>query len=627
MRARSASPLLSRRGALRLGAAALIAARAPARAREGEYESHGLSIFGDLELPADFSHFPYADPRAPSGGAIALEPPATKNDSFDSLNGYILRGNPAAGLDLLFDRLMAPSLDEPDAAYGLVARSVRVSADRSTYVFLLRPEARFHDGSPLTAHDVAFSLEALARDGHPLIALPLREMTSVTARSDHEIAVTFAPGRPRELPLLVATQPIFSKAYYEKHKFAETTLEPPLGSGRYRIAAVAPGRHIVYQRVEDYWGRDLPVNRGQGNFAAIRYEYFTDTSVALEAFKAGATSLREEFRASYWATAYDFPAAREGRVRREEIADRNASGAQGYFLNVRRPAFKDARIRRALALAFDFEWTNRNLFHDAYRRTSSYFENSDMKAAGAPSPEEIALLAPFRDRLPAEVFAAPAPPPVSDGSGQDRKLLRQASELLAAAGCTRRDGVLLLPDGAPLAFEFLQFSSFYEKITQPYIKNLRLLGVTATERVVDSAQYKRRVDEFDYDIRTERLRISHSPGEELRTLFGSEQARIPGSRNISGVDDPVVDALIEAALRARSREELVTACRALDRVLIAGAYWVPHWHKPSYWLAYWDQFGRPERGPRHDPGVLASWWFDKDKTDKDKTDMRKPTGR
>ncbi|MBY6241611.1 extracellular solute-binding protein [Methylosinus sp. Sm6] len=612
------SPLLTRRGALRLGAAALLAAPARGAAAQagGEYESHGLSIFGDLELPVDFDHFPYADPAAPIGGTLILERPATKNDSFDSLNGYILRGNPAAGLELLFDRLMAPSLDEPDAVYGLVARSVRVSADRSTYTFFLRPEARFHDGSPLTAHDVAFSLEALKKDGHPLIALPLRDMTSATASSDHELVVAFAPERPRELPVLVASQPIFSKAYYQAHKFAETTLEAPLGSGRYRIAAVEPGRYVVYERVADYWGAELPVNRGQGNFATIRYDYFADAGVAFEAFKAGTISLHEEFRASYWATGYDFPAMRQGRVEREEIPDRNASGAQGYFLNARRPIFQDARIRRALVYAFDFEWTNRNLFHGAYRRTTSYFENSDLKAEGPPGADEVALLEPFRDKAPKEVFGEPFRPPASDGSGQDRALLRKASDLLAAAGCTRRDGVLLLPDGAPFRFEFLQFSSFYEKITQPYIKNLRLLGITATERVVDSAQYKRRVDEFDYDVRTERLRITHSPGEELRALFGSEQAGIPGTRNISGVADPVVDALIAKALQARTRAELATVCRALDRVLIAGAYWVPHWYKPSFWLAYWDMFGRPARAPRYDPGVAQTWWVDTDKAEK-----------
>ena len=617
-------PLLSRRSLLRLGLAALYASRAragEAAVPEGEYESHGLSIFGDLELPAEFAHFPYVNPEAPKGGAIALEPPPTKNDSFDSLNGYILRGNPAAGLNLVFDTLMTGSLDERDALYGLVAHKVRISADRLTYTFFLRKEARFHDGAPLTARDAAFSLNVLKAEGHPMISQSLRDLVSAEAVADDVLVVRLAPGRARELPIIVASQPIFSEAYYAKRKFNETTLEPPLGSAAYKIAAVEPGRRVTYERVADYWGRDLPVNRGQANFATIRYEYFTDSGVAFEAFKAGATSVHEEFRSSYWATAYDFPAARDGRVKREEIPDHNASATQGYFFNTRRKAFKDPRIRRALAYAFDFEWTNRNLFYDSYLRTTSYFENSDMKAEGAPSPEELALLSPFRDRLPAEVFGPAFRPPVSDGWGQDRNLLRKAAELLAAAGCTRKEGELRLPDGAPLKFEFLQYSSFYEKITQPYIKNLRLLGITATERVVDSAQYKRRTDEFDYDVRTERLRIGHSPGEELRLLFGSAAAGTPGSQNLSGVDDPVVDALIEKALIAKSRAELVTACRALDRVLIAGNYWVPHWYKPSFWIAHWDVFGRA-RAPRFDPGIVSAWWWDEEKAKKINTTGR-----
>jgi microcin C transport system substrate-binding protein len=617
---------LSRRSALQLCAAAFCAhsARADDRnagAASGDVESrnvesHGLSIFGDLDLPQNFAHLPYVNPDAPKGGALLIEPPPTKNDSFDSLNAYILRGNPAAGLELLFDRLMAPSLDEPDAVYGLVARKVRVSADRLTYRFYLREEARFHDGSKLTAHDAAFSLNALKSNGHPLISQPLRDMTRAEAVGDYELVVTFAPERPRELPVFVASQPIFSKAFYATRKFEETTLDAPLGSAAYKIAALEPGRFIVYERVADYWGRDLPLNRGQANFATIRYDYFTDVGVAFEAFKAGTTLLHEEFRSSYWATGYDFPAAREGKVTREELPDHNASATQGYFFNTRRAAFKDPRIRRALAYAFDFEWTNKNLFYGSYKRTTSFFENSDLKAEGAPAGDELALLAPFRDRLPAEVFEAPFRPPVSDGSGQDRALLRKAADLLASAGCTRKDGQLLLPSGEPLTFEFLQYSNFYEKITQLYIKNLKLLGISATERIVDSAQYKRRVDDFDYDIRTERLRIAHSPGEELRLLFGSEAARIAGSRNIPGVADPIVDALIDKALQATSRAELVTICRALDRVLIAGNYWVPHWHKPSFWIAQWDVFGRPSRAPRFDPGIVQSWWRDQEKTEK-----------
>ncbi|HMK90829.1 MAG TPA: extracellular solute-binding protein [Methylocystis sp.] len=619
-----ASPIWSRRRFCEAVASSLIFARSGVAAAEEpresarrdapeSVESHGLSIFGDLAEAPDFKHFAYVDPKAPKGGAIVVEPPPYKNSSFDSLNGYILRGNPVSGLELLFDTLMAGSLDERDALYGLVAHKVAISPDRLTYKFFLRREARFHDGSPLTAHDAAFSLNLLKRDAHPLIAQPLRELESAEAEGDDALVVKLSPGHARELPIVVASQPIFSKRYYETHKFNETTLEPPLGSSAYKIGKLEQGRFIEYERVADYWGRDLPVNVGRNNFERIRYEYYADATVAFEAFKAGALTEHEEFSSLLWSTAYDFPAARDGRVKRVEFPDENASGTQGYFFNTRRPVFKDPRVRRALVYAFDFEWTNRNLFHGLYRRTTSFFENSDMKAEGPPSEAERALLEPYRDKLPPEVFAEPFRPPVSDGSGQDRALFRKAMDLLLAAGCTHKDGITRLPSGEALEFEFLHFSNFYEKITQPYIKNLRLLGVRATERIVDPAQYKRRVDAFDYDVRTERLRIAHSPGEELRQLFGSESAKTEGSLNLSGVSDPNVDALIAKALAARSRAELVTICRALDRVLIAGAYWTPHWYKPSFWIAYWDVLSRPERAPRYDPGVLSTWWFDAEK--------------
>ena len=624
MTLQGASLALSRRRFCEIAASGVLLARSSGAAEgsresgpvQDEVESHGLSIFGDLAEKPGFKHFAYVEPNAPKGGAIVVEPPPQKNSSFDSLNAYILRGNPAAGLELVFDTLMAGSLDERDSLYGLVAHKVSISADRLTYRFFLRREARFHDGSPVTAHDAAFSLNVLKQDAHPLIAQPLRELESATAETDDVLVVRLAPGHARELPIIVASQPIFSKAFYETRKFDETTLEPPLGSSAYRIARLEPGRFIEYERVADYWGRELPVNVGRNNLDRIRFEYYADASVAFEAFKAGALTEHEEFSSMLWATAYDFPAMRDGRVKREEFPDENASATQGYFLNTRRPVFKDPRVRRALVYAFDFEWTNRNLFHGLYRRTTSFFENSDMKAQGPPSDAERELLAPLAASLPPEVFAEPFRPPVTDGSGQDRSALRKAMDLLLSAGCTRRDGVTLLPSGEPLEFEFLHFSSFYEKITQPYIKNLKLLGIKATERIVDPAQYKRRADAFDYDVRTERLRIAHSPGEELHELFGSDSAKMEGSRNLPGVADPNVDALIAKALAARSREELVTICRALDRVLIAGSYWVPHWYKPSFWIAYWDVLSRPSRSPRYDPGILSTWWFDEEKAQK-----------
>ncbi|WP_210332691.1 extracellular solute-binding protein [Methylosinus sp. H3A] len=587
-----------------------------ADAAPGETESHGLSIFGELAEPADFPHFAYVNPSAPKGGTLVMEPPPPEKNSYDSLNPYILRGNPAAGVGLVYDSLMTGSLDERDALYGLVAETLRISADKLTYTFFLRKEARFHDGSRLTAHDVAFSLDLLKTEGHPMISQSLRDLVSATAEADHVLVVKLAPGRARDLPIIVASQPIFSKAYYTKHKFNETTLEPPLGSSAYKVGPLDPGRYISFQRVPDYWAKDLPVNVGQANFDVIRFEYFADRNVAFEGFKAGAFTTHEEFTSSVWATGYDFPAIHDGRVKREIIPDENISGTQGWYFNTRRPVFQDKRVREAIGYAWDFEWTNKNIMYDSYKRTTSFFENSELKAVGAPSEAERALLEPFRDRLPAEVFGEPFRPPVSDGSGQDRALLRKASDLLAAAGCTRKNGILYLPDGKPLEFEFLDFSSMYERHTQPFIKNLKLLGINARIRIVDAAQYKSRLDSYDFDVMSIRYRIAYSPGEELRVLFGSQAARSKGSQNYIGVDDPVVDALIEKALIATTREELVAVCRALDRVLIAGRYWIPHYYLPAFRIAYWDVFGRPDKHPRFDLGIASTWWWDEEKARK-----------
>jgi microcin C transport system substrate-binding protein len=609
---------LTRRSALRAGlkiagVSALSGFPFVARAESGAIESHGLSTFGELAEKPDFKHFGYVNPRAPKGGVITL---TTQTPTFDSLNGYILRGNPAQGLSLIFDSLMTQSLDERDAYYGLVAKSVRVSPDKLTYRFLLRREARFHDGSPLTAEDVAFSLNILKAKGHPVIAQMMRDLLSAEPEAVDTLIVQFKPGRTRDLPLIVAGQPIFSKKYYSDRSFDETTLEPPLGSGAYKIGALEQGRFNIYERVPDYWGKDLPVNIGQSNFDKVRFEYFSDSNVSFEGFKGGEYTLRIEDTARIWATGYDFPAMRDGRVKRETFPARRIPGIQGWFFNTRRDAFKDPRVREAIGYAFDFEWTSRNLMYDAYKRISSYFENSELQAKGAPSEEEIALLEPFRSQLPAEVFGEPILPPSSDGSGQDRSLLRKANDLLVAAGCARKGGVLRLPNGKPLQIEFLYPYAMFERHTQPFIKNLKLLGIDARMRVVDAAQYKQRLEDFDFDAVVDNLVMSFSPGEELRSYFGSDAAKMHGSRNLAGVSDPVVDALVEKCLLATSRAGLITVCRALDRVLRAGRYWIPHWYSPVDRVAYWDIFDRPERMPKYEIGYVSTWWFDEDKARK-----------
>ena len=502
---------------------------------------------------------------------------------------------PAWGL--IFDSLMTGSGDEPDSLYGLVARAVRVSADKTTYRFLLRKEARFHDGSPLTARDVAFSLNILKTKGHPSIRQALRDLDAAEAEADDIVMVRLKPHHSREAVLIVAGQPIFSAAYYASHAFDETTLEPPLGSSAYKVGAFDAGHFISFDRVPDYWGKDLPVNVGQANFDRIRFEYFGDRKVAFEAFKAGVFTFREEFTSAVWATGYDFAAVKDGRIIRATLPDELPMGTQGWFLNIRRDKFKDVRIRQAIGLAFDFEWTNANIMYGVYARTTSFFQNSPMAAQGSPSPEELALLEPYRSELDPAVFGEVYVPPVSDGSGQDRELLRRASQLFSEAGCKRTGTLLTLPDGKPFEIEFLDFDNALEPHTAPFIKNLKLLGIEARYRVVDAAQYKRRLDDFDYDVVTSRFGLGLTPGEGMRSTFGSEAASMPGSRNVSGIANKAVDALIEKALVAETREQLTFICRAIDRILRAGHYWVPMWNKPNHLVAYWDLFGRPGAQP------------------------------
>ena len=525
-----ASYSLTRRSALRLGFAGLTFPRfftPAAQAAAQETETHGLSIFGDLAQPAGFSHFPYVNPDAPKGGEIVLQVSSTSGNqnftTFNTLNTYILKGDGAAGMGLTFNSLMSGSGDEPDSLYGLVARAVRISADKTTYRFLLRKEARFHDGSPLTAHDVAFSLNILKIKGHPSIRQSLRDLEAAEAEADEVVMVRLKPRHSREAALIVAGQPVFSASYYAGHPFDETTLEPPLGSSAYKVGPFDAGHYIAFDRAPDYWGKDLAVNIGQANFDRVRFEYFGDRKVAFEAFKAGVFTFREEFTAAVWATGYDFAAVKDGQIKRATLPDESPLGTQGWFFNIRRDKFKDVRIRQAIGLAFDFEWTNANIMYGVYSRTNSFFQNSTMAAQDSPAPEEVALLEPFRGDVDPAVFGEVYVPPVSDGSGQDRELLRRAATLFSDAGCKRAGTLLTLPDGKPFEIEFLDFDNALEPHTAPFIKNLKLLGVEARYRVVDAAQYKRRLDDFDYDIVTSRFGLGLTPGEGMRSTFRSNR--------------------------------------------------------------------------------------------------------
>jgi len=594
--------LFTKTGAFVLTLAALFVAAAPVLAEP----RHGLSAFGVLKYPPGFSHFDYVNPDAPKGGRLSMIGTAGL-PTFDSFNNYILKGDPAQGLAFLFDSLMTRALDEPDAVYGLVASSAEVTPDGKSVVFHMRPEAKFADGSPVTAEDAAFSFETLKEKGHPSLAIPLRDVVKAEALDPHTVRYTFEGDLTRDLPRIVATLPLLSKAYYTEHPFKQTSLDRPLGSGPYEIADFKPGTNVTYKRRPDYWAKDLNVNRGRFNFDELRYEYFRDRTLELEGLLSGIFDLREEFTSVNWATSYNVPALKDGRLIRLTLPDDSPSGAQGFFINTRRDKFKDPRVREALGLAFDFEWSNKKLFFGLYDRTHSFFQNSDMMAVGPPSAEELKLLEPFRDRLPQEVFGKPYLPPVTDATGRNRENLRRAKELLNAAGFADYQDP---GDGKVLDVEILTFSPSFERIINPYIQNLKKIGINASLRRVDPAQYERRMKTFDFDVTTQRYTMNLTPSVELKSFWGSEAAGIDGSFNLAGISDPVVDALIDKVVAAKTRDELVTATRAVDRVLRTGHYWVPHWYKASHNLAFWNKFSRPSIKPKYDRGVIATWWFD-----------------
>src|SRR5271165_2980771 len=610
----------TRRAALKTSAGGALAAlllRPLAALADDSVETHGLSSFGDLALPPDFPHFAYVNPEAPTGGLLSLQITSTSGnqnfDTFDTLNIYSWKGNGAAGMSATFDTLMAPNGDEPDSVYGLLAQSVRVSADKLDYRFRLRPEARFFDGSRVMASDVAFSLNILKEKGHPIYAQLLKEVESTTPEGEDVVHVRFVKDRSRDAHLIAVGMPVFSAAWWNGRDFSAATLDPPLGSGAYKVKAFEQGRYIEFERDPNYWGAKLPVNLGQNNFDGLRFEYYRERQVAFEAFKAGAINYHEEYTSRFWATSYDFPAVKDGRIKKEVLHNGAPSTTQGWYLNTRREQFRDPRVREAIGLAFAFEWTNKNVMYSSYKRIISYFPNTEMEAKGKPGPDELKLLEPFRDKLAPSVFDDPYTPPVSDGSGADRTLLKQAYDLLLAAGCRRDGGTMLLPNGKPLTIEFLDSSNVMQPHTTPFIQSLGKLGIQASLRIVDAAQLKSRTEAFDFDVVTEALPGSTTPGVSLRVVFSSAAAAQPGSRNFAGVADPAVDALIERIASAKTREELNAACRALDRLLRAGHYWVPMWYRDTAWVAYWDAFSRPERQPKLSTGAPGTWWWDEGK--------------
>ena len=607
---------LSRRHFVQGSAVAVATSMAPLSALIGpataQEAAHGLSLFGDLKYGPDFPHFDYANPSAPKGGLLHL---ATV-DTFSTLNPFTLKGVSAAGAGLPFESLLEGSADEADAAYGLIAEGVVLAPDRRSVRFHLRPEARWHDGTPITARDVAFSYEILTTEGHPAYANNLAGVDRVETTGDHDVSFHLADPDNRKLPLIVGGLSIVSEAYYRDRAFGETTMEPPLGSGAYRVAKVDPGRSVTYERVPDYWGAGLPLNVGRYNFDTIVYDYYRDRTVLVEALKAGEYDFHEEYTSKVWATQYDIPAVEQGWLVKDVLKDNTPSGVQAFFFNTRLPKFQDRRVREALAYAFDFEWLNKNQFYGLYDRMASYFENSELAARDLPSEAELALLEPHRGAVPEEVFTKAFVPPATDGSGNNRGNLRAARSLLKEAGWVTKEGALVNGEtGEPMTVEFLYFEPTFERIYAAFGRSLERLGVGVNLRLVDGAQYEERLKTHDFDITTIRFVFNLSPGAELNSYFASSTVDQVGSFNIPGIKDPVVDALIGEVAAATDRPSLIAAARALDRVLLWGHYMIPQWYKGAHHLVYWNKFDRPALKPRYARGVFDTWWVDREKDD------------
>jgi microcin C transport system substrate-binding protein len=602
-RTRKASTLTSLFSALALVALPVFS---PVSAAGPAEPQHGIAMHGEPKYPAGFSHFDYVNPDAPKGGTVKM---AVVANGFDSFNPFDIRGVAAAGISTyLYDTLLESSDDEPFSAYGLIAESLETPEDRSYVVFNLRERARFHDGEPITAEDVKFSFQILTTKGHPFFRNYYADVSKVTIEDTRRVRFDFSDTSNRELPLILGQMPILPAHYWEDREFGENGLTPPVGSGPYRIGSFEAGRSITYERIEDYWAKDLGVRTGRFNFDKITYDYYTDDTVALEGFKAGSFDFRVESSAKNWATAYTGGKFDNGTIVKEAIEHHRPTGMQGFAFNTRRDVFSDPQVREALAYGFDFEWANKNLFFGQYTRTDSYFENSELASTGLPEGRELEILEPFRDQLDEAVFTEEYTPPETDGQSGLRQNLKTALDLLRNAGFEIRDGKMVHGEtGEPLAFEILLFQKSFERVVLPFKNNLARLGIDVTVRLVDSNQYIQRLREFDYDMITQVFGQSDSPGNEQREYWHSSTVDAKGSRNYMGVSDPVVDELVNMVIQAPNREELVHRVRALDRVLLNGHYVIPHWHLTKDRVAYWNFLQRPGETPKN--GVdLNNWW-------------------
>ena len=619
----------------------VVATGLPGAAQAQDVRHHALSLIRTPKYPADFSHFDYVNPQAPKGGTVRIG----TQGSFDSLNPVLFKGEAAVGLSLIYETLMYDSLQEPSTSYGLIAEWVSHPDDFSSVTFKLRDEARWHDGKPISVDDVIFSFENV-KQANPWLAFYYKNAVKAERSGPRQVTFTFDVKNNRELPLIMGQLTILPKHYWtgktakgETRDILKTTLEPPLGSGPYRIKEIKPGRSIVYQRVDDFWGKALAVNKGQHNFDAISFEYFRDSTVSLEAFKADRLDYRTETSSKAWATGYDFKGAQRGWVKRGKYYLSSSQPMQAFVFNLRRDKFADPRVRQAFNLAFDFEWANKNLFYGQYTRVASYFSNTELAATGLPEGRELEILTELKDQIPAQVFSEPFSNPANSGPRDFRANLRQAAALLKEAGWQIENGRLInAKTKQPMQVEFLLVQPLFERVVQPLARNLERLGVKSTIRIIDSAQYERRTQGFDYDVIVAGWRQSQSPGNEQRSYWGSAAADENGSFNYAGIKDPAIDKLIDKVIFAKDRDELVAATRALDRVLLWNHFVVPQWYAPYSRIAYWDRFAYPAPAPFVDigcdaacveaklsdpktvpmtsPGIISLWWYDKSRADK-----------
>ena len=606
------SAIIGRRGVLAGGTALLIGAPSILRAQSKINVSHGMAMHGDLKYPADAAAPDYLNPGAPKGGGAKLG--AVGVSTFDSLHPFIIKGVPATGLTVMWETLCWHSRDEAFSSYGLIAETIEWPEDRSWVAFTLRPQARWHDGSPITVEDVIWTFETLKTKASPRYATMFGDVTKAEKTGDRKVLFTFRGNVNRELPLIVSGMPVLPSQWWKSRDFEKASLEPALGSGAYKVDSVDVGRSITYRRVADWWARDLWMNRGRNNFETMRYDYYRDNNIVFEAFKAGELDIRRENAASIWKTRYDdLPAVKDGRIQRAELAHENATPMQGFIFNLRREIFRDRQVRQAIGLMYDFEWTNKNLSYGFYQRTRSFFGNCELEAKGLPSPEELKILEPLRGKIPDEVFTAEFNPPKTDGSGNIREQARQAIGLLKQAGWEIKDGKMTDKAGKKLAFKIILHDAAFERGTLPVKQNLERIGIDMAVRTVDTSQYQRRTDSYDFDMTIDLWGQALSPGNEQREYWGSKSADVPGGRNSIGIKDPAIDELVELIIAAPDRESLIVRTRCLDRVLSWHMYLIPQFYSAKELIAYWNRFGRPEKTAKYDPAAFDTWWVDEAK--------------